>query len=125
MISASQILSVVVEFLSHNDSDKFVREFAALSYNIHKTGDAEAVALARAIEFKMADLRSGCIQKPAFLIALRQLLLDGIVASNIQASVSSEPVNIPAVVESASPEWTESFGTLPARGCVSERLVPA
>ncbi len=125
MISASQILAAVAGYLSHNDSDKFVREFSALSYNIHKNGDAEAVALARAIEFKMADLRSGCIQKPSFLIALRQILIENLLASNVRASVSLEPINVPAVVESASPAWAESFGTLPAAGCVSERLVPA
>ena len=114
MVSASQIREVVARYLSDNDSDKFVLEFAALSYNIHTNGDAAAVALARAIEFKMADLRSGCIQKPAFVNALRELVTASPSSNSRVFAQFSDPVNRPVVVEVAFQGWSVSSGTSPS-----------
>ena len=122
MVSASQIREVVAKFLSHNDSDRFVRELAALSYNIHKDGDAEAVALARAIELRMADFRSGCIQKTAFLNSLRQLTETSVASNNRVYAQFSDPVNRLVEVESGFRGWAASSGTLPSVEFGSVRL---
>ena len=114
MVSASQIREVVVKYIIHNDSDKLVTEFAPLSYNIHKNGDAAAVELARAIEFKMADFRSGCIQKPAFVNALRELIAMSPGSNSRVFAQFSDPVNRLVEVEVGFQGWAGSSGTLPA-----------
>ncbi len=114
MVSARQIREVVARFLSHNDSDKFVLEFSALSYNIHKNGDAAAAALARVIEFKMADLRSGCIQRAAFVNALRELITVSPSSNSRVFAQLSDPVNRQVVVEEAFQGWSVASGTSPS-----------
>jgi hypothetical protein len=74
MISASQIREVVSGYLSDGDADKFVLNFSALSHNIHKNGDAEAVALAAMIESKMADFHGKFISVADFSDFLRSLI---------------------------------------------------
>lgn len=96
MVSASQIREVVAMYLSHNDSDRFVLEFSKLSYNIHKDGDAEAVALAQAIEFKMADLRSGCISHANFRDSLRVIATAvGILSYALSYPITTSATNMP------------------------------
>jgi hypothetical protein len=121
MVSASQIRESVMRYLSHGDSDKFVLEFGALSYNIHADGDGEAASLVRAIEFEMADFRSGCIAKDAFLRGLKSLI-DISVASNCRVFAQfSDPVNRQLEVAGFR-GWAPS-GTAPAVGFGSVHLV--
>jgi hypothetical protein len=75
MANASQIREIIAEYVSKRDAGKFVRDFSAISYNIHLSKDAEAVDLAQKVIGKMADLHSGCISRSAFLDCLRQFVL--------------------------------------------------
>jgi hypothetical protein len=123
MVSANQIRESVSSYLSHNDAERFVREFAALAYNIHKNGDPEAIDLARAVEFKMADLRSGCIDKPSFLVALWNLIAIPVQSNTRVFAQFCDPVNSPVQVDPGFQGWAASFGTLPAVVFGSVRLV--
>jgi len=125
MVSADQVLKIAIQYLSDNDAERFAQDFADVSYNIHKSGEADAVNLVRAIEFKLADLRAGCIQKSAFLIALRKMVVESVLASNIPALLAAnDPINVPGVVV-AYPEWAESSGTVPSAEYVLGLPVPA
>lgn len=73
MIEARQIRDVVADYLVHGDGNKFVLAFSVLSYNIHKRGSDEAIALANRIEFLMADLHVGCLSKSQFVGALNEV----------------------------------------------------
>lgn len=117
MVSASQIREVVNSYLSHDNADRFVREFAVASYNVNKSGDAEAIGLAHAVEFNMADLRSGCIQKASFLNALRKLV-DVSPASNVRVFAQiSDPVNRRlSVEEGAFRGWLGTSDRSPSVG---------
>jgi hypothetical protein len=123
MISADQIRKVVAAYVSDNNSDKFVRDFSALSYNIHKSGNAEATSLARSVEFKMADFRSGCITKSAFLDELRILIGAPSAANRRVFGQFSDPVNRRVVIESDFQGWAAASGTSPAVGFGSILLV--
>jgi hypothetical protein len=114
MVSASQIREVVAAYLSHNDADKFARDFAALSYNVHKNGDAAAIELARSVEFKIADLRSGCIDKAAFLASLRDSITMSVNSNTRGFAQFSDPVNRPVEVAAGFRGWAVSSGTSPA-----------
>ena len=114
MISASQIRKVVAGYLSHKDSDRFVREFAQLSYNIHKNGDAGAVELVRAIDFKMADLRSGCIEEKVFFSGLRELISVSYESNNHVFAKFCDPVNRQLQADPAFQGWSVSSGTSPS-----------
>jgi hypothetical protein len=73
MVSANQIRAIINAYLSDGDGDKFVRDFSASSYNIHKNGDAESIQLANSVERRMADLHSGHLSHSAFRDALRDM----------------------------------------------------
>ena len=71
---AKQIQEIVSSYLSSGNADKFVREFSAASYNVHKNADPEAIALVSRIEGEMADLHSGFILQDAFKKHLFELM---------------------------------------------------
>lgn len=75
MANASQIREIIANYVSKGDAEKFVRDFSAASYNIHQSGDAEAVELAQKAIGKMSDLYSGCISISAFRDRLCELAL--------------------------------------------------
>ena len=97
MISANHIRDAAAKYLLHDDPDKFVLELAELSYNIHLNGDAEAIALSRAIEFKMADLRSGCMTLSDFKASLRKI---------ITPEVSIQAGSTTSIITGAGLEWS-------------------
>src|SRR5215469_14543231 len=78
MIFAHQIRSVVEQYISGAlDAKGFVQGFSALSHNIHKDGEAEAVRLANVVEAYLADARSGCISNAVLRSRLRDLVSIG------------------------------------------------
>ena len=113
MVSSSQIREIASSYLSHNDADRFVIEFARLSYNINKNGHAEAIELANKIESRLADMRAGLISKSVFLVMLRDIAMPSLSVNRCAILISQfdDQVNQVAVVEKAFP--AESFGTLP------------
>lgn len=123
MVSAGQIREVISRYLSHDDANKLAQEFAAVAYNIHKNGDREAIELARAIEFRMADFSCNCISKPAFLSELRKLIDTSVVSNNRVFAQFSDPVNRPLEVEAGFRGWAGSSGTSPVVGFGSVLLV--
>ena len=72
-MSASQIREVISNYLSGGDAERFAQEFSALSYNIHKHGDSEAISLVNRIEIKMTDLHEKLIDMSAFKDFLRDI----------------------------------------------------
>lgn len=109
MISASQIRDVAARHLSQNDAEQFIREFSALSHNIHKNGDAEAIALANQIELKRADLQAKLISPVEFADFLRAMVNPFVMNAPISVLISG-PVNYP-VAASAYQAWVAVFGT--------------
>lgn len=117
MVYGGQIREVVSSYLSHGDADKFVLAFSALSHNIHKHGDPEAIELANKIESKMADLRGGFISKSQLIDSLRELVKVSWVAYYvIPAGQFSNSVNQVVVPEKETPAWVGAFGTSPVMG---------
>lgn len=106
MVTANQIKSIVRDFLSHGDPNRFVTEFSRLSYNIHKHGDPEAVKLANRIECSLADVRGGLISKGTLLDSLREIA--ALPVSNIYSSpaVFTGGCTHPATI-SWAPRWEE------------------
>ena len=76
MISVSQIREIVSRYLSSGDANKFILEFSAVSSNIHKNGEAEAIDLANKIEGKRADLSAAFISENSFKKYLFELVAD-------------------------------------------------
>ena len=112
MISASDIRDVLVRYLSQEDAEKFVRDFSALSYNIHKNGDAEAIGLANEIESKMADLHSGLISLSDFSDFIRALVNPFVMNVSVPVvMMTSGSINFAAEVGTAFPAWAGFFGT--------------
>src|ERR1700723_3390936 len=123
MASASQIRESVSNYLQHGDADKFVIEFSAASYTVHKHGNQEAIRVANEIESKLADLRGGFISKSVFLETLRDLIKPSANTYVVTVLCSADSVNQQAVLENSSLGWLESFGTLRGVGCGSVNLV--
>lgn len=97
MVYAHQIREVVAEYLSKNlDASGFLSKFSALSYNIRKEGEAEAIRLADQIESCLIDLRAGCIKE----LQLRSILSD-LTYSNA-ANIFYMPVSFPGTVNQYS-----------------------
>ena len=116
MISANQIRAVVSSYLFSGDADKFVSCFSALSHNIHKNGDSEALVFADKVESAIADLAGGFKTKGAFIEHLRNLVrpplsVDYYMVFQFQFGQS---VNQLAVPEREIPAWVGPFGTSPA-----------
>jgi hypothetical protein len=111
MASASQIRESVSSYLQHGDADKFILEFSALSYNIHRHGNPEAIRVANEIESKLADLRGGFISKSVFLESLGDLVKPSANNYVVMYLDCSGSVNQRAVLENSSLEWAGSFGT--------------
>jgi hypothetical protein len=113
MVFAHQIREVVEKYVSKSlDAEKFVREFAALSYNIRSGGEAEAVRLANAIEFHLVDARSGCISEAQLRSTLDDLVSVGDVNNMVMAPQFPVCVNQFLTPEIAFPAGSGSFGTL-------------
>jgi len=126
MISASQIREVVARYLSQEDAEKFIQDFSDLSYNIHKNGDAEAVALASMIESKMADFHGKFISAADFSDFLRGLINPFVMNISVPVMISTTgAVNFAAGVGMAYQAWAGFFGTSGAAESASKRrLVP-
>jgi hypothetical protein len=112
MVSAGQILQVVARYLSQEDAEKFTLEFSALSYNIHKNGDAEAIDLANKIESKMADLHGKFITSSDFSDFLRALVNPFVMNISVPVLISTAgPITFAAGVGTAFQAWAGFFGT--------------
>src|SRR5438552_10179873 len=98
MVSAGQICEIIRNYVSQGDANKFVLDFSALSYNIHKSRNAEAIRLANEIESKLADLRGGFISKSVFLESLRDLVKPSANSYVIMVVDCVRSVNQPAVL---------------------------
>ncbi len=124
MISAGQIREIASSYLSSGDADKFVLEFSALSHNIHKNGDAQAIELANKIESKMADLRGGFISKALFIDSLRDLVdVSWVAYYFFSVGQFFNSVNQLVVPQKEPPAWVGPFGTSPVAGFGSKGLV--
>jgi len=73
MVSAKQIREIVVSYLSSGDADKFVQDFSALAYNIHKNGLPESIRLVAEIDSRRSDFHAGLLSLSAFQDALRKI----------------------------------------------------
>ena len=115
MVSANEIRAVVSRYLSQEDAEKFIHEFSALSHNIHKNGDAEAIKLANEIEMKMADVHSDRLSIGDFADFLRSIVNPFVMNVSVPVMVFAStcmPVNFPAAIEVASFQaWAGFFGT--------------
>jgi hypothetical protein len=115
MVFAHQIRNVVAEYLSKDlDASGFLCKFSALSFNVRKDGEAEAIRLSDQIESCLVDLRAGCIKQLQFHAILRELIH----ASDV--NVFYMPVCFPVSVnqysglEKAFPAYQASSDTSPA-----------
>jgi hypothetical protein len=90
MVSAKQIRESVLRYVSDNDADKFVRDIGALSHDVHKNGDAEAIELVNKILFKISALHGGLIARAAFNDALVEAVKENayVAVSNVFTSSS-------------------------------------
>ena len=86
MVTANQINEVVLDYLFHDDANRFLVEYSRLSYNIGERGDAVAIALVNKIETHLADVRAGVISRTAFKDALRNLSIPIYVSSTVTGS---------------------------------------
>ena len=114
MASASQMLESISAYKAHGDVDRFVEDFSALSYNIHKHGNAEAIRLSNEIESLMADLRGKFISKSVFDEALSELTKP-FASSYVMAvtDICMQTNQLVVLGTSSRAGWLESFGTLP------------
>ena len=122
MVSADQIRNSVSDYLLSGDSDSFVLKFAELSFNVHKNGDREAIALVREIEAKISSLQTGCISKPDFQNFLRTIANP--FATNVPVQIlfgTLEPINFEAEIGMASLAWAGFFGRSVAKESESEQ----
>ena len=95
MISANQIRELVASYLASRDAENFALSFSALSYNIHKNGDPEAIELANQIESKLADLHGGCISQDSFKKALFDMMVESKPGQQIVVVYSSAVIASP------------------------------
>jgi hypothetical protein len=124
MVDINQISSVVSNYLSYGDAERFVLEFSKLSYNIHKHGEPDAIELANSIESKMADLRSGLISKPEFSDFLSNLVNPFVTNFSVPVMTYQLPgsFNFSGAPGMETLAWAGLFGTTPAVESESEPL---
>lgn len=73
-MSAKEIREIISNYLAGGNADKFIKEFAAASYNVHKNADPEAIELVSKVEAKMADLHHGFVLQDSFKKQLFELI---------------------------------------------------
>jgi len=61
MITGHQIRNLVASYAKHGDLERFAVDFAQTSFDVLRTGDADAIALSWAVQGKLALLRAGDI----------------------------------------------------------------
>jgi hypothetical protein len=76
MVEPNDLLKIVTDYLAHDNADKFVLEFSAASYNIHKNGSPDAIALVNTVESKIAEVHGGCISRDSFKKYLFEMLAE-------------------------------------------------
>jgi hypothetical protein len=126
MVYAHQIREVVSEYLSKDmDAKAFLCKFSALSYNVRKEGEAEAVRLADQIESCLVDLRAGCIKDLQLRSILRELTYSAAANSFYMPVSFPVGVNHYSVLEKAFPETPASSDTSPGVVFGSVVLLPS
>lgn len=105
MVNANQIRQVLADYFSSGNAEKFMLDFSALSYNIHKDGEPEAVALATKVIGKIADLHAGCISLAAFQTSLRGLHLADMTNIYMTSAPTSGSTNSLALQTSLGLRW--------------------
>jgi hypothetical protein len=73
MIEPVHIRVVIANYIADRDAEKFMLDFAKLSYNIHKSGSPEAISLANEIEFRLTDVALGNLSKEQLAESLKAL----------------------------------------------------
>jgi hypothetical protein len=124
-VTANQINEVVSNYFLHGDVNKFIVEFSPLSYNIHKTGEQDAITIAYKIESRLADLRAGFITKLAFSDFLSDLINPFVLNFSVPIAIfqPEDFIRLAAVPGTASSALAEFFDRALARESESERLV--
>lgn len=79
MIAASQVNKIVNDYIAKGDLDSFIEQFAAVSHNIHRRGNDEAIALCNKIESLLAALYAGVESEQFLRDNLQQLSSQAIV----------------------------------------------
>jgi hypothetical protein len=123
MASIDQIRDVIRKYLAEPNESEFLSAFSALSFNVHKHGDAAAVELANQVESCLADVRAGFRSMDALKRALHGLLEPTPVAyyyATAAVGGFSQSVNQLAVIERGFP--AASSDTLP--GVVFGSAIP-
>lgn len=112
MIGASQIRDVVFNYVNHGDLDAFLVEFAKLSHDIHKNGDAAAIELSQKIESLFAISRSHGWQECKLRDGLRTIIESkpAVAVNNVLEMQFNLSVNQTAAVDWVSPV-SEPSGT--------------